>query len=301
MSLLQHFALNKEGTPVSVSEVARGMACECFCAVCQRAMMARQGAVRAWHFAHVQETDCDHAAETALHKAAKECIRRAMKLAVLGHQLTETVVLPDGRTASATASWEDRELVFDAVTLEATHGDIRPDVDAHHAGGALFIEIAVNHFVDEDKRNKLKAIGIPTMEIALDVMRHEEWDWDKLHAAVVESLDLKQWLVLPDEEALREEARKKATELALSLPLPDTPPKALKHYFKLGSATLHIYYYENAIVVWKQGVLREEQFIGLTRLMRRMGGIWRVQWDNWRLPRNVNEPLLLGLRKLRKL
>ncbi|PHV10022.1 competence protein CoiA family protein [Chitinimonas sp. BJB300] len=169
--------------------------------------MARQGQVRTWHFAHAQETDCENAAESALHKAAKECIRRAMKLWVPAISVTETARLEDGRTASATITLEANENVFDEVVLEAAVGDIRPDVTAHQKPGQLFIEIAVNHFVDEEKRAKLLAIGVPTIEIALDLIRHEAWDWDKLGELVIQSLENKQWLVFPDLAEIRAEAK----------------------------------------------------------------------------------------------
>ncbi|TSJ84580.1 competence protein CoiA family protein [Chitinimonas sp. BJB300] len=86
---LQHFAVNKEGQLVSVGEVERGLACECYCLACQSPSLARQGHIRTWHFAHAQETDCEYAAETALHKAAKECISRGMKLWVPAISVTE--------------------------------------------------------------------------------------------------------------------------------------------------------------------------------------------------------------------
>lgn len=70
-SLLQSFAVNKDGLTVSVDEVSRGLACECFCPACNEAVIARQGSIRSWHFAHTSGFECSEAAETALHKAAK--------------------------------------------------------------------------------------------------------------------------------------------------------------------------------------------------------------------------------------
>ena len=39
-SLLQSFAVNKDGLTVSVDEVSRGLACECFCPACGEPVIA---------------------------------------------------------------------------------------------------------------------------------------------------------------------------------------------------------------------------------------------------------------------
>lgn len=73
-SLLQSFAMDKEDRIRSVEEVARGLACECACTSCGDQVIARQGEIREWHFAHAAESDCEGGAETALHLAAKQLL-----------------------------------------------------------------------------------------------------------------------------------------------------------------------------------------------------------------------------------
>ncbi|PHV09810.1 hypothetical protein [Chitinimonas sp. BJB300] len=206
--------------------------------------------------------------------------------------------MEDGRTASAAATLEARELIFDEVVLKAAVGNIRPDVTALQKSDQLFIEIAVNHFVDEEKRAKLLALDIPTVEIALDLIRHEEWDWDKLSELVIQSLENKQWLVFPDLAELRAEAKSKAIALAQALPPPHVANKCTKQRVMLGGATVYVYLWDDAITVRKYGLMHYDYFKEFARLMRRMGGLWGDHNDTWRLPRNVAEPLMHGLHKL---
>jgi hypothetical protein len=66
------YAVNRAGTLVHVSDVPRGKACGCRCAACDHPMVARKGAIRVHHFAHVHEVKCVGAVETVLHGLAKE-------------------------------------------------------------------------------------------------------------------------------------------------------------------------------------------------------------------------------------
>src|SRR5689334_2245057 len=49
------YARNQSGELVHISEVPRGKACKCMCVSCDAPLVARQGDIRAHHFAHVQQ------------------------------------------------------------------------------------------------------------------------------------------------------------------------------------------------------------------------------------------------------
>ena len=51
-TLMIPFGKNKDGQMVTASEVQRGTACQCQCLVCGDQLIARQGEIIAWHFAH---------------------------------------------------------------------------------------------------------------------------------------------------------------------------------------------------------------------------------------------------------
>jgi len=114
-SLLQSFALDKDKRIRSVDEVARGLACECTCPCCGERVIARQGEVREWHFAHASGADCEHAAESALHLAAKQLLLEGGGLRVPEFRVHTKVRLPDGRTGEAEAIRPDAWIDFDEV------------------------------------------------------------------------------------------------------------------------------------------------------------------------------------------
>ena len=95
--LLQSFGLTSDGRFVSVEDVGRGKACECCCPECGEVLIARQGNVRAWHFAHASGSDCQGAAEGALHKAAKQLVLQEKYILVPALEAQESHRLDDGR------------------------------------------------------------------------------------------------------------------------------------------------------------------------------------------------------------
>jgi hypothetical protein len=66
----------KNAKLVHVSEVVRGLACDCTCVECRGALVAKKGTKRREHFAHAIDIDCLGAAETALHLVSKELISK---------------------------------------------------------------------------------------------------------------------------------------------------------------------------------------------------------------------------------
>src|SRR5882724_5332738 len=72
----------RAGEIVHVSEVARGLNCGCICARCGGVLVARKGVRRQHHFAHHGDSDCSGAAESLLHRLAKELLSTAKALAL---------------------------------------------------------------------------------------------------------------------------------------------------------------------------------------------------------------------------
>lgn len=60
------FALDSEGNWRDVSDVERGLACNCACPECDGLVVAKKGEVRVHHFAHHDVRECRHALETSL-------------------------------------------------------------------------------------------------------------------------------------------------------------------------------------------------------------------------------------------
>lgn len=197
----------KGGTLVSPNQVARGAACGCTCPACGLALLAKKGTVRAHHFAHASGAECAHGVETALHLAAKEAIAAAKKLWV------PSVTLDVARPSEWVIS-EGRYVSVDEVVIEKREEHVVPDVAVTSGGRRFFVEIAVTHKVGVEKRERLRTMGVSTLEITLDRHYHIA-TVDDLAGPVVDGTDRKQWIV----NTKREKAMAKVGATALRLPI----------------------------------------------------------------------------------
>lgn len=159
---------------VSATDVANGRACECICAACGIRLQARQGTIRVWHFAHDEETNCQHAAEAAIHRMAKQMIAERSSVFVPHRQLsriihgkkrvwTETITV-DVQSAGLQMLADCRQ--EKTIGDSRSEGDSRrPDVFASLEEHPLAIEIRNTHAVDFDKQDWLERLGYSILEI----------------------------------------------------------------------------------------------------------------------------------------
>lgn len=211
------FALNKFGQVVSVLEVERGMKCNCTCPECGKPLVACKGKFKRAYFAHAAGSDCAKGYESSLHKAVKYLLDRHKKILLpTCYVRLHTRFMPDVFEYQAN-DWRtdydhpnDYDLAYpdtgvgyipgrmvnlDAVRLEQTEGDIRPDIVGYLGDTPLFIEVAVTHFVDADKERKLRARGVSVLE--LDVSDHDKsaWTWEELEVRLFEQTKGKNWII----------------------------------------------------------------------------------------------------------
>ncbi len=161
---------------VKATEVANGRACECICVACRARLQARQGAVRVWHFAHDEETNCQNAPEAAIHRMAKQMVVERGAIYVPHRQLFRTI---HGKKRVWTeqfsvdvqgASLQELKDCIQEKTIgdSRSAGDSRrPDVFALLDGRPLAIEIRNTHAVDFDKQEWLEQQGYSILEIAV--------------------------------------------------------------------------------------------------------------------------------------
>lgn len=163
------FAL-KDGRSVDVTEVERGLACGCICPDCKQPLQANNGPIRKF-FSHDpgrDHEDCVNARETAIHLMAKQILLECRQFRI--PELVITVSLDKNlhKEFSARKSIVQERLVsFDRVELEQRRGEITPDVIAYIGEKELIIEIAVTHFVDREKRDKLRKLYTNVVEVDL--------------------------------------------------------------------------------------------------------------------------------------
>jgi hypothetical protein len=207
------FALHGDDL-MHVNDVANGLACGCVCPSCGDRMVAKHGAITIHHFAHEGGSDCAGGLQTTLHLAAKAVLSKERRMVLPALILTATA--HDAQGIAHTVSKEAlpaRSVVFDEVTEEKRLGDIVPDLICKIGGRALLVEIAVTHFVDEIKREKIRALGVACVEIDLSTMV-SVWNWDTLKNAVVDGIAYKAWIENPKHDELRAELQREAQEKA---------------------------------------------------------------------------------------
>lgn len=153
----------KDGKPVHVKDVERGLKCGCKCAACGEDLIARQGKIMSWHFAHKSGGNCAYGLESSLHLLAKDILLKTKSIRV------PAVKIMFGSKKDAIVLLPEQDVKIASVELERRRGDVIPDVVIKTADGwEMFVEIAVTHFIDDEKLVKLRNIGVPTLEIALN-------------------------------------------------------------------------------------------------------------------------------------
>ncbi len=214
-SLLQSFARDKSGRICSVEEVARGLACDCVCPACGESVIARQGEVREWHFAHSSGADCPGSGESALHLAAKQVLLDSKGMMLPGQHVQKEAVLLDGRRGTGDSIRHDAWIDLPDIEAEKRIGVFRPDIAALVGHTLLAVEIAVTHFVDEEKRQLIVEHHIPAIEIDLAQFERKTWTWESLTEVVIDGVERKSWLYQMDQTILEQEAYEKAVHDAL--------------------------------------------------------------------------------------
>jgi len=153
-------------------------------------MMAKKGDEREHHFAHESnKIACVVNHETLLHQFAKRVIQEAGGLNVPSvlHQLLSQQL----KLSSDNPTW----LKLERIEVEKKLGDITPDLMGYSGDTQVLIEVAYSSFVDSDKQAKIDQLGLWALEIDLRGFHPENFDPDEAQEAIVNSVDLKKWLV----------------------------------------------------------------------------------------------------------
>ena len=294
-TVLQSFAVNKQGKLVSVRDVDNGKACGCCCPSCEEELVARQGEVRAWHFAHASGSHCEGAAEGALHLAAKQIIADQQRILVPRIDVTVHHTLRDGRNGQGASHRPSTQWNLESVRLEVPIGAVRADILATTRETPLIIEIAVTHPADELKKARLREIGIPSIEIILVQELLQEWTWQALGRAVLEDPLNRHWLYQPDTGMLLQEAQPDAIAAAKAKALANQSV-AKRTKLSLFGVPIHLIEYRWGSCVWYP--YSDRTYSAIKPLAHQYGGWWDARYRNWRFPSAACEPVEAALRAL---
>lgn len=161
------FGLNVErGRMLAPTEVSNGLSCGCVCAGCSRPLIARQGKVKEWHFAHASGDDCPGGVETAIHRMAKQLILDRSAIYLPSYKVARRI-----RGLTWQSILEEKIQAEGLIELrncaeEQRVGERQPDIIATLPDGErLAIEVAFSHFCDEEKITWIKDNNLTTLEI----------------------------------------------------------------------------------------------------------------------------------------
>jgi ssDNA-binding Zn-finger/Zn-ribbon topoisomerase 1 len=183
---------------IHVSDVPKGLNCNCTCPACGGTLIARKGEKVIHHFAHYKAEECKYGYETSLHLAAKQMIADAKEFMIPPVYLNfpesgkEDILLSEANLVKA-----------DNVFLEQHEGDMIPDIVVISNNKKIFIEIYVSHAIDELKLIKLKDKGISTIEIDLSGYERSI-SKEELQKIILHGVEQKRWIYNSFEDKILE-------------------------------------------------------------------------------------------------
>jgi len=243
------FALDAEGRTVSIADVPSGLACNCTCPGCGEPLVAKKGKKLDHHFSHKSDSDCASGYETSLHLAVKTILQRTKQImlpdCVAQHAPQERQVFGEAglRTVSEVAvsypehdprlTWKytnqfDKNyprngygvvrgglVTFDRVAVEQREGNIIPDLIGYIKDRLIYIEVAVTHFVDDVKMDKLRKHDVSTIELDFSRDAGQVLSWEALENRLLTDKRGSRWLwnqranILADQDRQLREHRMK--------------------------------------------------------------------------------------------
>lgn len=136
--------------------------------------------------------------ETLLHKLVKDILRTSRRILLPSHPAIVATRKISGRVVTRTQDFPARWAELASVTLERRLGRIVPDVIATETDGtALLIEVTVTNSITQERRERIKAAGYPTIEIDIGSMGGTITR-EALANFVVNETAAKRWLYHPD-------------------------------------------------------------------------------------------------------
>jgi hypothetical protein len=190
----------KNGQLKHISEVENGLKCNCFCAACEKRLVARnKGLKRIHHFAHYESAECKYGVQTSIHLVAKEILEKKgqIKVPKVTIFLNEEIEVSEQRIFISKGHFEnlsdDKYIKFDNVILEKKLHKFIPDVVAIVGNKKLIIEIAVTHFVGRQKLQKIIDSKISAIEIDLSKIQND-FNINELEPLIIDNIESKKWL-----------------------------------------------------------------------------------------------------------
>lgn len=287
------FGSDPTGRFVFVSEVPRGLACQCRCVVCAEPLIARQGTVREHHFAHASGREpCDVSHESLLHRYAKQVIQEAGGLVVpLDSFVIEHLGLDGTSPPSA-------RLGLSRIEVERSVQDLRPDLLGHTEGGLeVAIEVAYSSFCDFLKADRFAQLGLPALEIDLRAFTPEGFEPEAVRLAVLHDTRMKHWL-WPKPPAQSPNQRQPAPAVpTVAASANPSPPRLPEEIVTISGRWVSIKEFPSGDIAVKV-IKYDPDLVSLVKTIAKANHArYSPQWKSWNVPRWRAEAVRSALRE----
>ena len=181
---IMQMAMDSEGNPRHIDDVDNGVKCKCFCPACGHPLVAKnEGEIRAHHYSHLSNVDCEHGYQSSIHLMAK----------IIFLEMKEFMFIKQGQAVY---------YKIDQVVLERKIGSIIPDILITRDGKQFIVEVYVTHALDDEKKRKIKAMNISAMEIDLSQFTSAVLTREELRAELLKKENVR-WVYDADDTLLQ--------------------------------------------------------------------------------------------------
>jgi len=177
----------RDGILHNIKDVESGLSCNLNCALCDDRLIAKKGNRKQHHFAHYRVENCKGAVETSLHLLAKEIISEKKEITL------PRVELKIGTKQEHFIFHKPTKVKFNKIRVENKLGEIIPDLICYVNQQPLLVEIAVTHFIDEIKKQKIKKLNLSTIEVDLSEFK-EGITKEELSKLLIDDTSKKKWI-----------------------------------------------------------------------------------------------------------
>lgn len=199
---------------------------ECYCCSCKEKLIAKLGPCNRWHFSH-SNSKCTNSLETGLHLIAKKILSHHKhlmlpELCIFSYDLyidresysydkssdvkeSGSMLLHDECYRHDYVSYKcDEKFIickeqlysFDSVIVEERIDNIIGDIVLYKNNKPLLVEIAVTHFIDNTKFEKIKNMKLSSIEIDLSSYKNKFLDLNlkELERLIISSVNNRKWI-----------------------------------------------------------------------------------------------------------
>ncbi|KAF3984382.1 MAG: competence protein CoiA [Methylococcales symbiont of Hymedesmia sp. n. MRB-2018] len=226
LSLIPFGLRENDGEFVDIADVPRGKQCGCVCPSCKTPLIARQGDVKEWHFAHAShsvysrtEKECQFSFYVSVRMMARQVIREKLELVLPRY---EDVVSEYHESSCSKISipfvvTEQRKIILTEVEVEKTFTG--PSVDIVGKVADFYFVIYFSHpgrsvpitlFNPADKKCGIISISLePVARLFSQSKDNKESYHEVLQNFLTNHVESKRWLFHPRYEHCENEAKQK--------------------------------------------------------------------------------------------